>query len=68
LTGGLLVKIDLKIGKVTFSEELPKESKLWLERLIEKILLNEISTDLTLQASILVRNMKNEKILDKESS
>lgn len=49
------MKIDLKIGKVTFSEELPKESKLWLERLIEKILLNEISTDLTLQASILAR-------------
>ncbi|GLH65324.1 hypothetical protein [Parageobacillus sp. G301] len=62
------MKTDLKIGKVTFSEELPKESRLWLERLIEKILLNEISTDVLLQASLLSRSMENKKILEKEGS
>ncbi|KFL17142.1 MULTISPECIES: hypothetical protein [Bacillales] len=62
------MKTDLKIGKVTFSEELPKESRLWLERLIEKILLNEISTDVLLQASLLSRSMENKKILEKEDS
>ncbi|WJQ07484.1 hypothetical protein QT235_01935 [Geobacillus stearothermophilus] len=61
------MKTDLKIGKVTFSEELPKESRLWLERLIEKILLNEISTDVLLQASLLSRSMENKKIVEKES-
>ncbi|MEK5325745.1 hypothetical protein [Aeribacillus sp. FSL M8-0254] len=61
------MKTDLKIGKVTFSEELPKESRLWLERLIEKILLNEISTDVLLQASLLSRSMGNKKIVEKES-
>ena len=62
------MKTDLKIGKVTFSEELPKESRLWLERLIEKILLNEISTDVLLQASLLSRSTENKKILEKEGS
>ncbi|MED5074062.1 hypothetical protein P9857_08715 [Anoxybacillus geothermalis] len=62
------MKTDLKIKKVTFSEELPKESRLWLERLIEKILLNEISTDVLLQASLLSRSMENKKILEKEDS
>jgi hypothetical protein len=62
------MKTDLKIGKVTFSEELPKESRLWLERLIEKILLNEISTDVLLQASLLSRSMENKKIVEKEDS
>jgi len=62
------METDLKIGKVTFSEELPKESRLWLERLIEKILLNEISTDVLLQASLLSRSMENKKILEKEDS
>lgn len=62
------METDLKIGKVTFSEELPKESRLWLERLIEKILLNEISTDVLLQASLLSRSMENKKIVEKEDS
>jgi len=34
-----------RIVKVSYSEELPKESEIWFKRFIEKALLNKITKD-----------------------
>ncbi|WP_176167196.1 hypothetical protein [Mesobacillus jeotgali] len=41
------------IGKVSFSQEMPEESKLWLERLVERILLKELDLDASTEAKLI---------------
>ncbi|MGD6874217.1 hypothetical protein ACQCU1_18810 [Sutcliffiella horikoshii] len=41
------------IGKVSFSQEMPDASKLWLERLVERILLRELDVDVSTEAKLI---------------
>lgn len=46
------------IGKVSFSQEMPEESKLWLERLVERVLLKELNLDASTEAKLISYSLK----------
>jgi hypothetical protein len=50
---------EFTIGKVSFSEEMPEESKLWLERLVERILLKELDLDPSIEAKLISYSTKS---------
>ncbi|WP_179298665.1 hypothetical protein [Evansella halocellulosilytica] len=51
-----------RVVKVTYSEELATDSEIWLQRLIEKTLLEHVSkSDLKLR-SVLISEKDNERI------
>ncbi|SEP61612.1 hypothetical protein SAMN05216232_0361 [Virgibacillus subterraneus] len=50
---------EFSIGKVSFSEEMPEESKLWLERLVERIILKELDLDPSVEAKLISHSTKH---------
>lgn len=50
---------EFTIGKVSFSEEMPKESRQWLERLVERLLLKELDLDPSLEAKLISYSTKS---------
>lgn len=50
---------EFSIGKVSFSEEMPEESKLWLNRLVESILLKELDLDSSIEAKLIDYSTKS---------
>ncbi|QQZ09417.1 hypothetical protein [Heyndrickxia vini] len=50
---------EFSIGKVSFSEEMPEESRLWLDRLVERILLKELDLDPSIEAKVISYSTKS---------
>jgi hypothetical protein len=53
------VEKEFSIGKVSFSEEMTEESKLWLDRLVERILIKEIDLDPSIEAKLISHSSKS---------
>lgn len=52
------MKEQFTIGKISFSQEMPEESELWLDRLVERILLKELNIEATLEAKLISHLIK----------
>jgi hypothetical protein len=42
-----------RISKITYSQDLPAESLVWLQKLITKLLINELDIPISLKAKLL---------------
>ncbi|MBM7571569.1 hypothetical protein [Aquibacillus albus] len=62
------MKRKLKIAKVNISDDKKLETTMWLYRLIEKIIIDKITTDPYIQGLLLSNSMKefDEIIIEKE--
>jgi len=59
MTGGSSVDKEFTIGKVSFSEEMPKESRQWLDHLVERLLLKELNLDPSIEAKLISYSTKS---------
>lgn len=42
-----------RITKITYSQDLPEESAIWLQKLITKLLINELDIDNSIKAKLI---------------
>ncbi|UOQ44068.1 hypothetical protein MUN89_19735 [Halobacillus salinarum] len=42
-----------RISKITYSQDLPGESAIWIQKLVTKLLINELDIDLSVKAKLL---------------
>ncbi|PEQ84671.1 hypothetical protein CN481_22145 [Bacillus sp. AFS006103] len=50
---------EFTIGKVLFSEEMPKESRQWLDHLVGRLLLKELNLDPSIEAKLISYSTKS---------
>lgn len=50
---------EFTIGKVSFSEDMPKESRQWLDQLVERVILKELDLDPSIEAKLISYSTKS---------